>query len=229
MTLTRLRSVVVAVVLTAAVALSGCGVNDQVAAKVGDTVIPTSQVELLTRIQCGPLGAGQPGNEQVFPVSLIRAEAVNMLVESALYQHIVDEYDQPIHIDTEQYRASLESLDQAVPLVDEEDQAAFRELFASLYLRQFQMLAMMSQELIDAGVEEPTTEQSASMIQAAVGEISDRIDITIASNYGAGAASTAGAVDPSPSIPVSEFATKITSEDPDFAWLRTLPTALRCG
>ncbi len=211
-----------------ALLLGGCSQDSGVAARVDGTVIPMSDVDLLTRVQCDSMAAqrGMPGASAV-PISKVRAQAVNALVEAEINSQL-GAAEQPEY-DTAQYRAALEQLDGALDTVKAKDRDATRELITRFYRGQFQLMALAQAELADKGVTKPNDDELRNAEAALQGRFRTSVSIRIDPSFGPDAEGVAGQQDPSISVPVSAFAKQAASSDPAPSWVMGLPDAQRCG
>ena len=87
------RLVLLAVAGTSMLALTGCTQSGNVAARVGDDTVPTSEVDFLTTMQCDTLdkaAENRPpqGSTQTVPISQVRTGMVNALVQSELNRQL---------------------------------------------------------------------------------------------------------------------------------------------
>ncbi len=215
------------VCVVGALALSGCSEDGGVAARVDGTVIPMSDVDLLTRVQCDSMEAqrGMPG-ASVVPISQVRAQAVNALVEAEINNQL-GESGQPEY-DTEQYNAALDQLESALGTVKASDRADVREMITRFYRGQFQLMALAEDELADKGVTKPNDDELRNAEAALQSRFRESADIRIDPSFGP-VDGVAGQQDPSISLPVSSFAKQAASPKPKPSWVMDLPDGQRCG
>lgn len=211
-----------------ALALSGCSQGGGVAARVDGTVIPMSDVDLLTRVQCDSMAAqrGMPG-ASVVPISQVRAQAVNALVEAEINRQLGESL-KPAY-DTEQYRASLDQLESALGSVEAKDRDATRELITRFYRGQFQLMALAEAELADKGVSKPNDDELRNAEAALQSRFRKGADIRVDPSFGPDSTGVAGQQDPSISVPVSSFAKQAASQSPKPSWVMDLPAGQQCG
>jgi hypothetical protein len=227
------RLVLLAVAGTALLALTGCTQSGNVAARVGDTTVPTSEVDFLTRMQCDTLdkAAHDPAQAQqgvqTVAISQIRTGMVNTLVEAELNRQLA--HAQHLTYDRATLRTVMDQFESVVKQVPAKDQDRFRDLVESIYRGQLQVYTLAQGQLEDQGVANPTQDQ----VDGAVASIQDKfrktVDVEVNPEYGADASGVAGKVDPSLSLAVSSFAKKSRSAQPDQTWVTTLPANQRCG
>lgn len=212
-----------------ALALSGCSQDDGgVAARVDGTVIPMSDVDLLTRVQCESMKAsrGAPG-ASIVPVSQVRAQAVNALIEAEINSKL-GEAEQADY-DTEQYRAALDQLEDALGSIKAKDRAATRELITRFYRGQFQLMALAQADLAGKGVTKPNDDELRNAEASLQSRFRKSAEIRIDPSFGPDSKGVAGQEDPSISMPVSSFARQATSQSPKASWVMDLPANQQCG
>src|SRR5690606_34165864 len=152
-------------------------------ARVDGTVIPMSDVDLLTLVQCDSMKAqrGAPG-ATVVPVSQVRAQAVNALVEAEINGKIGAA--EKVDYDTEQYRTALDQLEDALGTVKAGDRAATRELITRFYRGQFQLMALAQAELAGKGVTKPNDDELRNAEAALQSRFRTSADIRIDPSFG---------------------------------------------
>ena len=218
-------------VAAATLVLSGCTQTADVAARVGDTTVTTSEVDFLTKVQCASLDnaaenpQGQPA--QTLPTSRIRTEMLNTLVQAELNRQLAAEED--LTYDKDTLREVMGQFEATLEQVPEGDRDRFRDLVEEVYRGQLQVYGLAEFNLKNEGVTAPDQAQ----VQEAVGKLQEDfrkgVDIEVNPEYGADADGVAGAVDPSLSIPVSSFAKDSRSGEPEAGWLDDLPADQKCG
>jgi hypothetical protein len=222
------RLVLLAAAGTSLLALTGCAQTGNVAARVGDTVVPTSEVDFLARMQCETLdrAAGQ-GNSQMVAKSQVRTTMVNTLVQAELDRQIAAKEN--LSYDTTTLRNVMAQFESVVAQVPKADQARFRSLVEDIYRGQLQVYTKAQSELAGQGVDEPSQDQVDKEIAAIQLKYRKSVGVHVNPAYGADADGVAGATDPSISLAVSPFAKKARAGQPDSAWVGTLPANQRCG
>lgn len=227
------RLVLLAVAGTSMLALTGCTQSGNVAARVGDTTVPTSEVDFLTRMQCVTLDkqAADPTQAQqgvqMVPTAQIRTGMVNTLVQSELNRQLAAK--QHLSYDKDTLRTVMQQFDSVVKQVPAKDQDRFRELVEDVYQGQLEVYTLAQSELEAQGVESPTQDQVDQAVDGIQTKFRKTVDVDINPQYGANADGVAGKADPSLSIAVSSFAKQSRASQPDSAWVTKLPADQRCG
>jgi len=233
------RLVLLAVAGSSVLALTGCTQSGNVAARVDDTTVPTSEVDFLTRMQCASLGKAaedpQQGQAtQTVATSQIRTGMVNTLIQSELNRQLAASKD--LSYDAATLRSVMQQFETTVKDVPKKDQDRFRDLVEDVYRGQLQVYTYAESELGGS----PTQEQVQQEVARIQDEFRASVDVDVNPEYGADAKGVAGSVDASLSRAVSSFAKQSLeappdqSTDPDAqarytAWLGTLPADQKCG
>jgi len=226
------RLVALAVAGVSMLALSGCSQSGNVAARVGDETVSTSDVDFLTRIQCDTLNKAakdpaQAGSVQAASTAQVRTGMMNTLLEAEIDRQLAA--SQHLDYDKATLRSVMSQFESVVQQAPKADQDRFRELVESVYRGQLQVWTEAQAELARQGVQSPDQQQVAEAVSALQAKFRKTVDISVNPVYGANAAGTVGAADPSLSIPVSSFAKQARSSTPDPTWVSKLPADQRCG
>jgi hypothetical protein len=228
------RLVLLAVAGTSLLALTGCTQSGNVAARVGDATVPTSDVDFLSRMQCDTLdkAAADPaqaaqGGVQMVATSQVRTTMVNTLIQAELNRQIAAKDD--LSYDKATLRNVMVQFESVVKAVPRADQARFRELVRDIYRGQLQVYSKAQSDLASQGVEQPSQDQVNKAIAAIQAKYRKSVGVEVNPVYGADADGVAGAEDPSLSRAVSSFAKKERSGQPDPVWVGKLPPDQRCG
>jgi hypothetical protein len=224
------RLVLLAAAGTSLLALAGCAQSGNVAARVGDTVIPTSQVDFLTRMQCETLdkAAANPSQGgQMVSTAQVRTTMANTLIQAELNRQIAAK--EHLSYDTTTLRNVMAQFESVVSQVPKADQARFRDVVEDIYRGQLQIYTKAQSELSAQGVEEPSQDQVDKEISAIQLKYRKSVGVHVNPVYGADADGVAGAEDPSISKAVSSFAKKSRAAQPDATWVGQLPADQRCG
>lgn len=225
------RLVLLAVAGTSLLALTGCTQTGNVAARVGDETVSTSEVDFLTRMQCASLdkAAENPsqGSTQVVPVSQVRTGMVNTLVQAELNRQLAA--SKSLGYDRATLRSVMDQFESVLKLAPAKDRDRFRDVVESVYRGQLQVYTLAERDLAAQGVSRPTQD----VVDKAVAKIQDdfrkTVDVEVNPQYGADSAGVAGSVDPSLSVAVSSFAKQSRSSQPSSSWVSGLPGNQRCG
>ena len=226
------RLVLLAVAGTSVLALTGCSPSGNVAAKVGDDTVTTSEVDFLTRMQCDTLdkASKEPssaGSTQMVPIAKVRTGMVNTLVQNVLNAQLAarDHLD----YDKSTLRSVMSQFESVVAQVPAKDRDRFRDLVEDVYRGQLQVYTLAQSQLAKAGIRNPSQEEVDQAVSAIQSDFRKGVDIEINPAYGADASGVAGSVDPSLSVAVSSFAKKSVAAQPDPTWVGGLPADQRCG
>ena len=228
------RLVLLAVAGTSLLALTGCTQSGNVAARVGDTTVPTSDVDFLTRMQCDTLdkAAQDPaqaaqGGAQMVATSQIRTTMVNTLIQAELNRQLAAE--EHLSYDKATLRNVMVQFESVVKQVPAADQDRFRNLVEDVYRGQLQVYSKAQSDLAGQGAEDPSQDQVDQAITAIQAKFRKSVHVEVNPEYGADAEGVAGAADPSLSRAVSSFAKQSRSAQPDATWVSGLPADQRCG
>lgn len=228
------RLVLIAVAGASMLALTGCTQSGNVAARVGDTTVPTSDVDFLTKMQCetldkaakDPAQAAQ-GGVQTVPIAQIRTGMAETLVHAALNRQLAAK--QHLGYDKDTLRSVMTRFEATVAQVSEKDRSRFRDLVEDIYRGQLQVYTLAQEQLASQGVTKPTQDQ----VDQAVSSIQDKfrkgVHIEINPRYGVDSAGAGNSADPSLSLAVSSYAKQARSGQPDSTWVASLPANQRCG
>lgn len=223
------RLVLLAVAGATTLSLTGCSQTGNTAAEVDGDVVTTSDVDLLTRVQCGIIGdaaEAQPGQVPTTPRRVIRTQMLNVLIQTELDDQLGAQED--VNYDGEIYRQAMDQFAADIAKAPAEDRERFRELVSDSYKATLKVVELARRQLVAQGTTEPTNEQVQGAMQAIQAEFRKSADIEIDPVYGA-KDGVAGAEDPSLSVAVSSFAKKSSEREPAASWVSGLPTRQRCG
>ena len=227
------RLILLAVAGTSVLALSACAPTGNVAARVGDADVSTSDVDFLARMQCTTLDKAaedptqaQQGTQQV-ATSQIRTSMVNLLVQAELNRQLAERED--LSYDRTTLRNAMVQFEPVVKMAPEEDQTRFRDIIEDVYRGQLEVYELAQRQLASQGESTPSQDQVDQAISKIQDDFRKTVDVDVNPAYGADDSGTAGTVDPSLSVAVSSFAKQSQSRQPDSAWVSALPDNQRCG
>ena len=227
------RLILLAAAGTSVLALTGCAPSGNVAARVGDVSVPTSDVDFLARMQCATLdrAAKDPTQAQqgaqAVPTSRVRVSMVNLLVQSELNRQLA-EHDH-LSYDKTTLRNAMVQFESVVKLAPAGDRDRFRDLIEDVYRGQLEVYTLAQKQLADQGNPNPTQDQVDQAIAKVQDDFRKTVHVEVNPEYGPDDAGVAGAVDPSLSRAVSSFAKQAQSDKPDSSWVTELPGDQRCG
>jgi hypothetical protein len=228
------RLVLIAVAGASMLALSGCTQSGNVAARVGDTTVSTSDVDFLSRMQCetldkaaqNPTAAAQ-GGVQTVPVAQVRTGMLNTLIETELNRQLASK--EHLTYDQNTLRQVMSQFESVVDQVAAKDRDRFRSMVEDVYRGQLQVYTLAQQQLEADGNVNPSQDDVDKAIGAIEQKYRKTVDIDVNPQYGADADGVAGKADPSLSLAVSSYAKQARSAQPDPTWVAKLPDNQRCG
>jgi hypothetical protein len=233
------RLVLLAVGAASALALSGCAESGDVAARVGDTTVPTSDVDFLTHVQCGILDqAAKSGQGQAVPISQVRIQWVNALVEAELNRQLAARDD--LSYDKASLRSAMDQFESTVRRAPARDRDRTREMIESIYRGQLEVVGLAQKDLAEKGVDNPSDDQVRQAVTKILADFRKKVDVKVNPEYGPDAGDAAGSADPSLSRAVSSYARHSVEAPPSDAtpmdvaqkyntWVDGLPAGQRCG
>jgi hypothetical protein len=225
------RLVLLAVAGTSLLALTGCTQTGNVAARVGDDTVSTSEVDFLTRMQCATLdkAAQNPtqGSTQVVPVSQIRTGMVNTLIQAELNDQLAAR--KHLDYDKATLRSVMGQFETVLRLAPAKDRDRFRQVVEGVYRGQLQVYTLAERDLAAQGAAQPSQDDVDKAVAKIQDDFRKTVDIEVNPAFGANDSGVAGSVDPSLSVAVSSFAKQSRSSQPDSTWVSGLPANQRCG
>jgi hypothetical protein len=215
-------------------ALSGCTQSGNVAARVGDTTVPTSDVDFLTKMQCetldkaakDPAQAAQ-GGVQTVPIAQIRTGMAETLVHAALNRQLAAK--QNLSYDKATLRSVMTRFEATVAQVAEKDRSRFRDLVEDIYRGQLQVYTLAQEQLAKQGVAKPTQDQVDQAVSSIQDTFRKGVHVEVNPQYGVDSSGSGDSADPSLSLAVSPYAKQARSGQPDSTWVAALPANQRCG
>lgn len=218
----------------AAMSLTACSEVATTAATVGDSTITIDEVDSLVDAQCAiaDQAAQDPqlaAQAQSLPVRQARAEILNALINADVSQQLADQAD--VSYDPQQYQASIEQLKASIPpgALSAGQRERFIEQVGGIYQAGLSLQALVLRRLAEAGIEQPSQEQTQEAVGALLSDFLAKTEVTVNPVFGPGPQGVAGQVDSSISKAVSEFARQATSAAPSADFVSSLPNKLRCG
>jgi len=227
------RLILLAAAGTSVLALTGCAPSGNVAARVGDESVPTSDVDFLARMQCATLdkSAEDPTQAQqgvqAVATSQVRVSMVNLLVQAELNRQLAAR--DHLSYDKTTLRNAMVQFESVVKLAPAKDRTHFRDLIEDVYRGQLEVYELAQQQLASQGVSNPSQDDVDQAIAKVQDDYRKTIDVEVNPQYGADDSGVAGSVDPSLSVAVSSFAKESQSKQPDSSWITKLPSNQRCG
>lgn len=228
------RLVLLAAAGASVMALSGCTQSGNVAARIGDVTVPTSDVDFLTRMQCETLdrAAKDPsqaaqGGVRTVPLAQVRAAMLNTLVDAELNRQLAEEKD--LTYDKATLNRVMEQFEQVIAQAPADDRDRFRDMVEDVYRGQLEVYTLAQADLANEGVDNPTQDQVDQAVAKIQSDYRKTVDIDVNPQYGADADGVAGKADPSLSLAVSSDAKQSRSNQPKSTWVAKLPADQRCG
>lgn len=215
-------------VVSVALLASGCGTSGNVAAKVGDDEVLTSEVDLFTDAQCAlSRGAGAATGAGSVPKRVLRNQALDALVDLSVYEQLAEE--RGADYDRAMYRAQMTQVRAQVAPLPADQREDVLDLLEDYWRGVFQLQEVAEQELKAQGVAEPTEEQLQQARGEVYTEFRESLDIELNPAFSPNQDDLAGLGDGSLSTPLSPYARQATAAEPDATFISGLPPALRCG
>lgn len=227
------RLVLLAVAGVTMLSLTGCSAQSgNRAAEVGGEVVARSDVDLMVRVQCDSLdkaaeSPGQAGQVQTTSLRQVRADMLNVLVQSEIDKQLAAE--EKADYDKATFQQAMSQLETIVEQAAKKDRERFRELVGGFYKGQLQVLDLATKKLVGEGVAKPSQDEIQNAVAGIEADFRKSIEIEINPVYGANEDDVAGKVDPSLSRAVSQYAKQASSESPPASWVSGLPERQRCG
>lgn len=227
------RLVLGAITVAASLALTACSPTGDVAVKVGDETFATSDVDLLTDFQCGYLASlledpAMAGQVAAVPRERARTDMASILVASALDGLIAERFD--VEVDPARLREPMAQLEPTIEkTATGEDRERLRKLVTDSIANGFAIndlvAAQISQEVGGQATQEQLVQAAFLLRTDEAGKVGVEVDPV----FGLSADGLSPGDDPSLSVTVSDFATKVTASPPDAELVEGLPAAQRCG
>ncbi|MGY2873412.1 hypothetical protein ACVW00_000602 [Marmoricola sp. URHA0025 HA25] len=233
------RLVLLAVAGASMLALSGCAQSGDVAARVGDTTVPNSDVDFLTKVQCGILAKSSgSGQAQAVPRSQVRIQWVNALVEAQLNRQLAAR--DHLSYDRSTLRSAMDQFESTLSQAPAGDRDRARDLIESIYRGQLEVVGLAQTDFARQGVTSPSDDEVRQAVAKILADFRKKVDVEVNPQYGPDAQDAAGSVDPSLSRAVSSYARHSVESPPgqstpmDVAqkyntWVAGLPADQRCG
>ena len=228
------RLVLLAVGGASMLALSGCAQSGNVAARVGDTTVPTSDVDLLTTVQCQSLdkAAKDPSQgSQVQPVAraTLRTIMVNALVDAEVNRQVATR--EHLTYDKTQLASAVKQYESTASSAPEGDRDRYRDLIETILRGQLQAIGQIQDQFTG---QQPTNDQVQKAISDFEAKMRAKVHIDVNPQYGPDKDGVAGSADPSLSLAVSSFAkhsrdAMSATAQTDSTWVNDLPADQRCG
>lgn len=204
-------------------AVGGCGVGAQAAAHVDGRPILTSDVDLLSRITCTDLEHSQAAGSNTRPVSEIRGQAVQTLIDADVADLMARQ--RGTSYDKTQLAQTMAQVDTALPQLPKADQQPARDLIERLVRAGLEIEQIGHDALVQQGQANPDAQAAVNAGQQLQRAYEKKLHIQIDPRY-ATASSAAG---DQLSVPVSQFARQGASSQPSQLWTVQLPASQRCG
>jgi hypothetical protein len=228
------RLVLLAVGGASVLALSGCARSGDVAARVGDTTVSTSDVDLLTKVQCDSLdkeakNPTQAGQVQPVARATLRTIMVNALVDAEVNRQVASR--EHLTYDKAQLASAVQRYESTVGNAPAGDRDRYRELIGTILRGQLQAIGQIKDQFTG---QQPTNDEVQKAIADFEAKMRKRVDIDVNPQYGPDKDGVAGSVDPSLSLAVSSFAKHSrdalsATAQTDATWVNDLPADQRCG
>jgi SurA N-terminal domain len=228
------RLVLLAAGGAAMLALSGCAQSGGVAARVGDTTVSTSDVDLLAKVQCASLDKAakdpaQAGQVQAVPRATLRSVVVNALVDAEVNRQVASR--EHLSYDKAQLASAVQRYESTTGNAPEADRNRYRDLIETILRGQLQAIGRIEDQFTG---QQPSNDEVQKAITDFEAKMRKLVDVEVNPQYGPDEHGIAGGADPSLSVAVSSFArhsrdSVSTTAQPDATWVKGLPAGQRCG
>ncbi|MBJ7359680.1 hypothetical protein [Nocardioides sp.] len=215
------------------VLLSGCGVAETqfrpgVAVEVGDRTITTDRVDELTAGFCAAVEEQISSGGQSYPLRLFKRGIVGQLAVQSAVEQLADDYDVSPGTD---YQSQLAQIETEAEGLSEEGRDEYVEVQATLPYVTDVLTQIGGILLADEGEEDPTVDFQQARGLDALAEWVDREGVTFDPRYGTELVDgQPQPVDTDLTFAVSDVAKGgVSDEEPDPAYVATLPTSATCG
>ncbi|HET7682113.1 MAG TPA: hypothetical protein VFK34_00425 [Marmoricola sp.] len=223
----KVSKVVLAPVLAAALLTSGCGTSDQVAARVGSEQVTSSDVAVLSDMQCA-LVKSAPQQQGPIPVRTLRDASVDALVHMEVVGQLIEARDAGDY-SGEALRQQLQGAEEALKAMPEDERQEALDLLEEYTKRELQLQQLAIDELKDQGVAQPGQQQVEETKQKLLEDYRKSIDVDVSPAFSPDDKGRPGGEDGSLSVPVSSYAKQAAQQQPDAAFVAGLPKSMRCG
>lgn len=216
-------------ILTATLMLTGCAGSSSpgVAAQVGDETITVTRVDETTRHLCTALSEQYEAEGRVVPLSIIRQGVLQFLVVRSQAEQLAEDHGIEPSAAYEQAVAEQTRIAAGLPEEVREDyvEVLTTDAFATDIAGQ-----VGQAKLAEEGFEEPTQEQVQQAGRDAFLSWPDANGIEVDPKYGIRLVDGAlTATDTNLSFAVSDEAKAGAADEPDPAYVSSLPSSQRCG
>jgi hypothetical protein len=220
---------IVPLVAVSLLALSGCAQGGGVAAHVGDGSVRSSDVDLLSSVSCNDLnqGAGQATTPQTTPVSLVRMQALNALVNNELITQLAKK--EHATYDRSKLLSQMSGIDDQLTSIPADERQRLRELVQKFDIGQLQLTDLGHQQLAASGGGTATDQQALQAGYTLMQQYAKTIHISIDPQYAPNEKGQPGGGTRSLSTAVSDYAKQSDSTSPRPSWAIGLPVNQKCG
>lgn len=225
----KLRGWTAAAVTASLLVLSGCSsVPPGAAAVVDGTTIPRSDVTELAEAQCAGIrqAVEQGGQAQPAPRKQLVQQSLGLLMDIELNLQYGE--DQGVSPRPQEVAATYA---QVRPLIEELPER-YQEFMEDTFQDWARGRDMLTQIGARATGQQPTGENTDELLNAGYQQREEwlpQADIETDPRYGPAGVGFPGGADPSVSQAVSDFAKDAAAEQPDQAWVSSLPAGQKCG
>jgi hypothetical protein len=213
--------------------LSGCGVAETqfrpgVAVEVGDRTITTDRVDELTAGFCTAVEEQIASSGQTYPLRLFKRGIVGQVALRSAVEQLADDYDITAGAD---YQSQLAQIEAEAEGLAEEGQEEYVEVQATLPYVTDVLTQIGGVLLAEEGEDDPTLDFQQARGLDELGEWVDREGVTFDPRYGTELVDgQPQPVDTDLTFAFSDVAKGgVSEEEPDAAYVATLPTSATCG
>lgn len=227
MELTGRKAFTAVAALAASVLLAGCGqLGPGTAATVNGSRITIDQVRELADAQCAAALHETQGEGQAMPMAQVQQRSLGLLLETKLTEQYADA--KGLHPDAQVVEAFWSQYRSAIADLPAGTAEVLKEAFHDFSV----IRAILVQAGSQATGQQPTTENLQDLTQAGLQVRQpwlEQAEVHTDARYAPDKDGYPGAGDSSVSRPVSDFAKKAASAQPDPDWVSGLPAGQKCG
>lgn len=221
------------VVALVALALTGCSGQGLapgaggVAARVGDDTVSVQDVNLITDVSCSVSAQSQSSSSSVEPISLVRMQSLNSLVNSTLIQQLVKK--DPATYSPTQLTAAMASVESQLSSVPKDKRTKVLGLLRTFYIGELELIDLGTRQLQAKGTNSPTQDDALNAGYAMLDKFAKTVKTSVDPQYAPGTDHQPGNGIRSLSKAVSSFAKQSDSTSPTQTWTTALPKNQQCG
>lgn len=215
---------------TLVLGLAGCSSLDPgAAARVGETRITMDEVDELADAQCNAADqAAETGQSTATPVSRIRQQSLNLLIDVELTQQFAAAED--VSVSKQVADSYFGLFEQGLEQLPDDDREVLEPLFRDWAQGRAALVAAGAEEAGQPAVTDQQQQQQLELQGIAVRDAwAEDVEVESDPRFAPGENGLPGGGDGSVSRPTSDFAKSARAEEADPAWVGSLPAGQKCG